>query len=66
MKIAIFGAGLLLAIAGCATYSQPGKSDAEFRRDAYDCERDAAPVANGFAAYSMRHRCMLTKGWRSS
>ena len=64
MKIAIFGAALLLAIAGCATYSQPGKSDAEFRRDAY--ERDAAPVADGFAAYSMRHRCMLTKGWRSS
>lgn len=55
----------VLLLAGCSTvWTQPGTSEADFKRDAYECERDAAPVRNGFQAMGMQERCMESKGWR--
>jgi hypothetical protein len=58
---------LLLALAGCQTVwvpAEPGtKTQADFQKDAYECERDAAVVRDGFQAAGMRDRCMRVHGW---
>ena len=54
---------ILAALAGCSTWNHQTKGKAEFERDAYECERDAAPVAEGMRAYNMRRQCMRLKGW---
>lgn len=54
-----------LLLAGCSTnYIQAGKSEADFNRDLYECERDAAPVQNALQRERMMDRCLQVKGWR--
>lgn len=53
-----------LGLAGCTTWTQPLKTEADFNRDMYDCQRDAAPVQESFRASQMRSACMRVKGWR--
>lgn len=40
------------------------KTNDEFRRDAYECERDRASVRSRQQASELQDRCMLSKGWR--
>lgn len=52
------------ALAGCTTWVHPTKTEADFERDAYECERDAAAVQDPIRLSLMRDRCMRVKGWR--
>lgn len=55
----------LLMLTGCAvSFSHPTKTDAEFKQDSYDCEKDAAPVRDGDQWRRMTRLCMETKGWK--
>ena len=57
-----------IIIAGCLlvactpTWVQPGRTATDWERDMYACERDSA-AASDQRAYSMKIRCMKTKGW---
>jgi hypothetical protein len=56
---------LTLALAACATnYKHQTKADANFDRDMYECERDAAPVQDRARNRQMIERCMRVKGWQ--
>lgn len=65
MKVLI-AATAIAALTGCTTWSQPGKTELDFNRDMYGCQRDV--VASNDAVYMayLRNRCMETKGWRQS
>lgn len=56
-----------LSLCSCTTYwTKPGLTDAQFRRDNYECERDAAQAGLGFgdlAAEGMREECMEARGY---
>jgi len=53
-----------LLLCGCASnWSKAGATDEDFRRDAYRCEVDAAPVQDGIVRVEMQKRCMRVKGW---
>jgi len=55
---------LALTLAGCATvYQHPTKGERELQVDAYECERDAAPVQNMIRAQAMFDRCLAARGW---
>lgn len=56
---------VVVLLSGCTTqYAHPTKSDAEFQRDVYECERDAAPAARQPIVYErMLDRCLEIKGW---
>ncbi len=55
----------LLALAGCSTWywQQDGKDQADFERDFYGCQVDAAPNVNRRDKQDMMNRCMTLKGW---
>lgn len=64
MKRTIAIAAVLLA--GCGTtWTKPGATEADYRRDHYACERDAA-LLPPLAGIGMRERCMQAKGWRGA
>jgi len=48
-----------------ATFTKPGLTDAQFRRDNYEYERDAAMagLGNGLASVGMREECMEASGY---
>lgn len=53
---------IALLLAGCSTnYTHTAKTD--IRQDAYECERDAAPVQDRIQARLMVDRCLTSKGW---
>lgn len=54
---------LCLLIAGCATWDNPNKTEAQFWEDLYQCEVQAAPVQNDWRVMQMKNRCMRLKGW---
>jgi hypothetical protein len=67
-----FGVKLLalscaFALCGCtvATFTKPGGTEAEFRKDNYECERDAAMagLGTGLAAAGMHMECMEARGY---
>jgi hypothetical protein len=55
------------SLCSCTTYwTKPGYTDAEFRKDNYECERDAAQSGLGFgtlASARMREECMEARGY---
>jgi hypothetical protein len=61
----------LTVLSGCSTpylYSLTGKSEAQFDRDHYECERDMRTAAHSFSPYDnspreFHHRCMTAKGY---
>lgn len=59
----------LLLVAGCGpdgftpTVTHPTKTSADFARDAYECDKDVAAVANHFRMIQMHRACMRQKGW---
>lgn len=56
---------IALAAAGCGTnYQHPTKDQAEFQRDLYDCERDAAPQVDPIYRRRMMDRCLRLRGWQ--
>lgn len=56
---------LAAALAGCGTtWTQPGRTDADWERDFYECQRDASAQADAGESTAMRQRCMRLKGWR--
>ncbi len=57
---------LLVLLTGCAPqmWVKPGGTNEAFQADAYDCERDAAPMQNRYQAALMIERCLQVKGWR--
>jgi hypothetical protein len=64
----LFAATLcVLALCSCTTYyTKPGGTEAQFRKDNYECERDAAQAGLGFgdlAAEGMRSECMEARGY---
>ena len=74
MKRAIIG--VLLVVAACAQpetqWVKSGATQADFQRDAYECERDTRAVAYTFTpgvimpaieAQAFATRCMAAKGW---
>ena len=56
---------ILSALAGCTTWTHPSKTEQDYYRDQYECERDAAPQRDPMAAYYMQYRCMQVKGWKA-
>lgn len=60
------GAAILaLLLAGCAnTWHHPTKSAQDGQRDAYECEREAAPVLDPMRNSAMRERCLRLRGWK--
>lgn len=60
-------AALLVALllAGCAqSFSHPSKSDDEFKRDSYECEREAIGIRDGDQWRRMTRMCMELRGWK--
>lgn len=71
---------LISSLLGCATttyYEKPGASDADFKRDNYECERDVrglpySPYSQSLSSMFMDEairlrlfeQCMEAKGWR--
>jgi len=56
---------LVLLLTGCSTtYMQPGKSEGDFQRDLYECEKDFAAMADRWVARHQVDRCLKVKGWR--
>ena len=55
---------LLFLLPSCATWVHPTKTEADFDRDGYECEVDAAPLRDGWGRVAMWQRCMHVKGWR--
>lgn len=63
MRLALALAAALLG--GCtAVYTHPTRSSADFEQDAYACERDSAPIQDGWSRLAMQDRCLKAKGWR--
>jgi hypothetical protein len=64
---------LLAALAACSPqyeWRKPGSTQADFRRDAYECERDmrqsgyfGSGLAAAFEAQAFQERCMEAKGY---
>jgi hypothetical protein len=58
--------GFVIGLTACTTYwNRPGATDADLRRDAYECERDArqSQFANVFFMIAFQERCMMARGW---
>jgi hypothetical protein len=56
---------LTVLLAGCATeWRHPMKGAAEYERDYYECEKDAAPQQDVIRWRGMMERCLRSKGWR--
>lgn len=55
---------LVFLLVGCAPWTHPTKNEDDFRRDWYECTRDAAPVQDAIRALDMKGQCMRLRGWR--
>lgn len=56
---------LVLGLAGCATnWVQAGKTESDFNRDSYECERDGTAMKDDFGRVAMWQRCMGVRGWQ--
>jgi len=56
---------IILLLAGCTTtFVHPTKTNAEYQRDIYECERDAAPAQEPGRVRHLVISCMGVKGWR--
>jgi hypothetical protein len=54
-----------VAVSACAAnYTHLSKSELDFERDMYQCEREAAPVQDRARNRQMIDRCMRVLGWR--
>jgi len=72
----IAAVGMLVVGTGCAErtlWDRPGATEADYRRDVYECERDARMATASFGsglfamieAQNFMRRCMTdAKGWR--
>lgn len=60
MKAAI----VAILLAGCTTTLQHPDPRADFERDYYQCQKDAAPIQEQPRRYDVEQRCMRIKGWR--
>jgi len=62
--IAAFGV-LFLCSCTVATFTKPGGTEAEFKKDNYECERDArmSGLGAGLASLDMREECMEARGY---
>jgi uncharacterized protein YceK len=54
---------LLLLLTGCTTKYYHSDPKANFEQDNYACEKDAAPVQDGWRQGRMVRQCMSAKGW---
>jgi hypothetical protein len=63
---------VLLPLAACAQYVwvKPGATQADFKRDAYNCEKDmrqsgyyGGGLAGALEAYGFEQRCMEAQGY---
>lgn len=56
---------LLLCSCTVGTFTKPGGSEAEFKKDHYDCARDArmSGLGAGLASIGMREECMEARGY---
>jgi hypothetical protein len=56
-----------LSLSSCtvATFTKPGGTEAEFKTDNYECERDArmSGLGGGLASLDMRQQCMEARGY---
>jgi hypothetical protein len=57
----------MLSLCSCiaGTLTKPGLTDAEFKKDSYECDRDArmAGLGAGLASLDMRLQCMEARGY---
>lgn len=72
MAIRLMMLALVLALSGCARYQwqKPGATEAEFKMDAYNCEKDmrqsgyyGGGLAGAIEAIEFEHRCMEAHGY---
>ena len=58
---------LAMLLSGCTTtFTHTTQAPAEFDRELYGCQRDAAPIQDGARSSDMIERCMAIKGWRKN
>ena len=62
-RLALCAFSLCSCTAG--TFTKPGATEADFRKDNYECERDAAMsgLGNGLVSVGMRTECMEARGY---
>lgn len=58
-------AALFLCSCTIGTLTKPGLTDAEFKKDMYECDRDArmSGLGTGLASVGMRLQCMEARGY---
>jgi len=55
----------LLLLSGCETQmNKPGGTAEEFRRDLYECKKDAVSAPTKRRYENMVDECLAMKGWR--
>jgi hypothetical protein len=63
----IVAVSIVLSLCSCtvATFTKPGGTEAEFKKDNYECGRDArmSGLGAGIASVGMREECMEAKGY---
>jgi hypothetical protein len=65
----VFAAALIVASCGKAVWTKPSFTQAEYRRDTYECDRDVRQsyhgtgIAGALSARDFYDRCMEARGW---
>jgi hypothetical protein len=66
-KASIAAVAVAISVRSCtvATFTKHGGTEAEFKKDNYECERDArmAGLGAGLASIDMREECMEARGY---
>ena len=58
---------LAMLLSGCTTtFTHTTQAPAEFDRELYGCQVDAAPIQDRARSTEMVERCMMIKGWRKA
>ena len=72
LSLVRWAAAIFCALCLCSctigTLTKPGLTDAEFRKDMYQCDRDArmSGLGAGVASLGMRLQCMEARGYREA
>jgi hypothetical protein len=72
VRLAVVGLILAMSPGNCANYEKQGMNEADWRRDSYECERDArqaafrASIIGAIAEQMFFERCLEARGYKKA